>query len=141
MTNSEIEALKTAIKEEVHKELAQKNGIGLLSKVALWAGLLVSVINAATLLWKGGELSEQVRRSVADQTTLAVEVQALKSSATGGAKEYMAKNEARNEALEKRLSRVEDIAMTIPSMAADVSVIKSRQVDTINLLNEHLKTK
>lgn len=132
MTNAEMEELRASIKKELHDELRDKNGVGLLSKVAIWAGLLVSVINAGTLLWKGGELSEQVRRSVSDTAILSAEVQMIKSSATGGAREYMAKTDEWKTAMDKRVTRVEDIAIKIPEMAADVQVIKT-------MLSQHMQ--
>lgn len=132
MTNAEMEELRASIKAELHDELKDKNGVGLLSKVAIWAGLFVSVINAGTLLWKGGELSEQVRRSVSDQSIMNSEIQMLKSTATGGAREYMAKTDEWKTAMDKRMTRVEDIALGIPSIAADIQIIKS-------LLSDHMK--
>lgn len=124
MTNAEMEELRVSIKRELHEELRDKNGVGVLSKIAIWAGLLVSLINAGTLLWKGGELSEQVRRAVVDQAVMSGEIQMLKTSATGGAREYMAKTDEWKMAMDKRVTRVEDIAMGIPAIAADVQIIK-----------------
>lgn len=132
MTIEEMDAFKKAIKEEIHEEIARKNGIGTMNKAALWGGLLVSLINAGTLLWKGGELSGEIRRVVSDQAATSIEVQALKSSATGGAREYMASTDQWKIAMDKRVSRVEDIAMGIPGIAADVQIIK-------NLVTEHMK--
>jgi hypothetical protein len=132
MTNQEMEALKQSLKADLHEELRDRNGIGLLSKVAIWAGLMVSVINAGTLLWKGGEVSEQLRRTVADQSSMCIEVQAMKVSATGGAKEYMARTDEWKSGMDKRVTRMEDIALGIPNMAADIQVIKT-------LLSEHIK--
>lgn len=132
MTIEEMDAFKKAIKEEIQEEVAKKNGIGTLNKAALWGGLMVSILNAGTLLWKGGELSEQVRRSVADQATMSIEVQALKSTATGGAREYMASTDEWKRAMDKRVSRVEDIAMGIPTIAADIQVIKA-------IVTEHMR--
>lgn len=132
MTTGEMDELKDVLKREIAEDLEKRNGFGTLSKAAIWAGMIVSILNAATLLWKGGELSEQVRRSVSDQATMSVEIQTLKASATGGAKEYMARNEEWKIAMDKRVARVEDIAIGIPAMAADIQVIRT-------LVTEHMK--
>lgn len=132
MTIEEMDAFKKAIKEEIHEEIAKKNGIGSLNKAALWACLFVSLLNAGALLWKGGVLSEQIHRAVMDQATMGLEVQALKASATGGAREYMASTDEWKRAMDKRVSKVEDIAMGIPTIAADIQVIKA-------IVTEHMR--
>lgn len=132
MTTGEMDELKETLRREIAEDLSNRHGFGTLSKVAIWAGMVVSVINAATLLWKGGELSEQVRRSVSDQATMNVEIQTLKMSATSGAKEYMARNEEWKVAMDKRVAKVEEIALGMSIMAADIREIRT-------LMNEHMK--
>lgn len=109
----------------------QKNGgVNLLTKVAVWAGLLVSLSTLGMFLWRGGALANTLERTVSDQALLVSKVQALENSATTGAKEYMAADNARQRETDSRLARLEAAVLDLAQIKADVAVMK-RQMDGI----------
>ena len=137
MTNSEVIQLREEITESIHAELATRNGMNLLTRVSVWAGLLVSLSTLGLLLWRGGALSNTLQRTVSDQALLVSKVAALESSATTGAKEYMAADTARQRETDSRLARLEAAMTDLSQMKADIAVVKVQTASLVNALHEH----
>jgi hypothetical protein len=129
------------IKQELHEELANRSGGGVLNRAAIWLGLAVSVLTLCAFLWRGGALANTVERVVIDQSSMMVKVQALEVSATSKAREYMAEDTQRSVAIEARVKRLEDAMMNISSMQADIAVIKNQVQESLSAIRLHIGQK
>ena len=123
MTDTQIVRLEQDLIAKMHEEITARNSRMTRTLAAVVVAL---VINIAIGLIALGRMGAKVDRVIDDTKINSESITLLKEGATSGAREYMARANARDEAMQNRVKRLEDSLAVLPIMAADLATIKTK---------------